>query len=86
MGRYVSGQHFLAHRALAPRILYLCPKGKFSTDPWVDGKASMCSNQKNIARKRVQERVEISGKLYFQKMSKKRLKSGKLKKIRPLLL
>ena len=49
------------HRALAPRILYLCPKGKFSTDPWDDDKVWMSSNQKNIARKRVQERVEISG-------------------------
>ena len=45
---------------VAPRILYLCPKGKFSMDPWVDGKVWMSLNKKNIARKCVQERVEIS--------------------------
>ena len=41
------------------------------------------------ARKRVQERVKFQenpGNLYFQKTAENRLKSGKLKKIRPLLL
>ena len=41
------------------------------------------------ARKRVQEGLkflEIPGNLYFQKTSEKRLKSWKLKKMRPLLL
>ena len=41
------------------------------------------------ARKRVQEMVkfpENSGNLYFQKTAENRLKSGKFKKIRPLLL
>ena len=41
------------------------------------------------ARKRVQERVkfqEIPGNLYFQKTAENRLKSGKFKKLRPLLL
>ena len=41
------------------------------------------------ARKRVQERVKFQenpGNLYFQKTAEKRLKSGKFKKIRPLLL
>ena len=41
------------------------------------------------ARKRVQEMVKFQenpGNLYFQKTAENRLKSGKLKKIRPLLL
>ena len=39
------------------------------------------------ARKRVQEMVqENPGNLYFQKMAKNRIKSGKFQKIRPLLL
>ena len=41
------------------------------------------------ARKRVQEMVKFQenpGNLYFQKMAENRLKSGKFKKIRPLLL
>ncbi len=41
------------------------------------------------ARKRVQEMVKFQenpGNLYFQKTAENRLKSGKFKKIRPLLL
>ena len=41
------------------------------------------------ARKRVQERVKFQenpGNLYFQKTAENRLKCGKFKKIRPLLL
>ena len=45
---------------IAPKILYLCPKGKVSTDPWDNAMVWMSSNPKNIARKRVQERVKIS--------------------------
>jgi len=43
-----------------PRLLYLCPKGKVPSDHWVNAMVWISSNPKNIARKRVQERVEIS--------------------------
>ena len=46
--------------APAPRVLYLGPKGKRSIDYCVDDHVWMPSNPKNIARKCVQERVEIS--------------------------
>ena len=46
--------------APAPRVLYLGPKGKRSIDPHGNAMVWMSSNPKNIARKRVQERVEIS--------------------------
>ena len=43
--------------APAPRLLYVCPKGKVSSDYWVNAMVWMSSNPK---RKRVQERVKIS--------------------------
>ena len=46
--------------APAPRVLYLGPKGKRSIDSSIDAQVWMSSNQKNIARKHVQEMPEIS--------------------------
>jgi len=46
--------------APAPRVLYLGPKGKRSIDSPIDAQVWISSNQKNIARKRVQEMPEIS--------------------------
>ena len=46
--------------APAPRLLYLCRKGKVSSNFWVDAMVWMSSNPKNIARKPVQEIAEIS--------------------------
>ncbi len=46
--------------APAPRVLYLGPKGKRSIDPCGMDQVWMPSNPTNIARKRVQEIVDIS--------------------------
>ena len=46
--------------APAPRVLHLGPKGKRSIDPCGMDQVWMPSNPTNIARKRVQEIVEIS--------------------------
>ena len=47
--------------APAPKVLYLGPKGKRSIDSSIDAQVWMSSNQKNIARNRVQERIKILG-------------------------
>ena len=44
---------------LAPRLLYLCPKGKASVHFWLEEKVWRSSNQKNIASKRVQEMADF---------------------------
>ena len=46
--------------APAPRVLYLGPKGKRSIDSYGNAMVWISSNLKNIARKRMQESVEIS--------------------------
>ena len=50
----------LTEMAPAPRVLYLGPKGKRSIEPCGMCQVWMPSNPTNIARKRVQEIVEIS--------------------------
>ena len=44
---------------LVPKVLYLGTKGKLSIDSNGNSQVWMTSNPKNIARKHVQERVEI---------------------------
>ena len=75
--------------ALAPRLLYLCPKGKASTNFWSKDHPhknfQLPGIAGNVCRKGLKFQ-EIPGNLYFQKTSEKHLKSGDFIKIRPILL
>ena len=82
----VTDSHFESHpvQTIHPTDLGLLPSWNS-----IVGALAQEFSPSWTARKRVQEMVKFQenpGNLYFQKTAENRLKSGKLKKIRPLLL